>query len=95
MNADWVVWTVGPGFGALVGSLIGGLLLLWWQRRHLGAERGAALPESNREAVEAAFATHTSAVAAQVSWFADELADGDVVLRERLRRLERLGGGHG
>lgn len=87
MSVEWLVWTVGPAFGALVGSFAAALVLLWWQRRHAGDE-SLGLSEEDRESVELAFATHASAVASQVSSFADELAGDDPLLRERLRRLE-------
>lgn len=51
-------------------------------------EAGMALSEQDRADIAAEFATHTAAVWSQVRTFADALADGDVALRERLRRFE-------
>lgn len=86
MSAGWLVWTVGPALGALVGSIAGSLLLAWCQRRQTTSRE---LSDEDRGAVEATFVAHAGAVAAQVAVFADELADGDPALRERLRRLEQ------
>jgi phage tail tape-measure protein len=91
VNAVWLVWTFGPAVGALVGSVAGALLLAWWQRRR---DSTSELSDEDRQAVEATFAAHAGAVATQLAVFADELAEGDPVLRERLRRLEQqMGGG--
>jgi hypothetical protein len=79
-------------FGSAVGVLVG----MWWQRRHSPVTGSTAveLPEdglsaADREAIAAEFAVHATAVAAQVSQYADALADGDVLLRERLRQVEQ------
>lgn len=58
------------------------------QQRSVDLDRDSLSPE-DRDALEAAFAAHASAVREQVSEYADALASGDVDLRERLRRFER------
>lgn len=68
-----------------IGAVFGVFVALSWQRR---AEEVEELTLDDREQLEAGFAEHASAVAAQVSEYADALADGDVLLRERLRRVE-------
>jgi hypothetical protein len=54
-----------------------------------------ALTESDRKVIEEEFTVHAVAVADQVGVYADELAGGDVLLRERLRRIERHARGGG
>lgn len=94
MSAQWLALALGPIFGAFAGALMGSTGLACWQLRR---DRPNCLPEVSTEAVrqsvESTFATHASAVARQVTAFADELAAGDRVLRERLRRLEPPSGG--
>jgi hypothetical protein len=51
-------------------------------------ETPPTLTEEDRAILTDEFATHTTAVWSQVRQFADALADGDVTLREQLRRFE-------
>lgn len=71
------------GVGALLGA---GTTAVVTSRRREAAE--PALSESDREQVTEEFRVHTSAMSAQVSSFADELAGDDEQLRERLRQFE-------
>lgn len=52
------------------------------------AEQTEQLSPEDREQLEAEFTQHAMAVAAQVSEYADALADGDILLRERLRKVQ-------
>lgn len=47
------------------------------------------LSSADQEAISDEFATHAAAVRHGLSRYADELADGDRPLRERLRTFER------
>ena len=78
--------------GAAFGTRLTRRLSQVWARLHRRWEAPNPLTEADRESVAAQFAQHAHAVKGQVSLFADELADGDVVLRERLRRFERAYG---
>lgn len=51
-------------------------------------EADSPLTEQDRADIAAEFAGHTTAVWSQVRQYAHALADGDVDLRERLRRFE-------
>lgn len=81
------LWSVPPGIaaGAVVGLWIGARAA-----RSAGrCDEADDLSAEDRDAIELEFAQHARAVAHQVSEYADFLAGGDVVLRERLRQLER------
>ncbi|MDO9381070.1 MAG: hypothetical protein Q7T56_19670 [Nocardioidaceae bacterium] len=77
--------------GALLGTPLGaGLTLLTVvtlrrQQKPIEYER---LTEADHTALTDEFATHAEAMQRQVSEYADSLAAGDLVLRERLRRFE-------
>jgi hypothetical protein len=72
--------------------------LLGCRQRPGGGRRGASvidlqvdadtLSEIDRREVAADFAEHAVAVQQQLARYADQLADGDASLRERLRRVE-------
>jgi hypothetical protein len=80
--------------GALLGTPLGAgltfLAFVAW-RRLQGPTEDEPLSEATRMAVTDEFATHVGAVQRQVSEYADLLAAGDMVLRERLRRFEAGG----
>lgn len=67
------------------GAALGVFVAVSRRRRDEQAEE---LSPEDREQLEAEFTQHATAVAAQVSEYADVLADGDVLLRERLRKVE-------
>lgn len=50
------------------------------------------LSNSDRAEIIRDFAAHSTAMSEQVTSYADSLADGDPLLRERLRRFEQGGG---
>lgn len=90
--AACVSWTTGMAAGA------GLVAVFWWRSRRTQAVRSssasvlegdvAVLSAADRQAVATQFAQHVSGVRRQVRAYADELADGDTALRERLRRVE-------
>lgn len=75
-------------FGVLAGAGSTELGRLVARRIHDRREADPLLTEEDRAIITDEFATHTSAVWSQVRKFADALADGDVQLREQLRRFE-------
>ncbi|MGK2875487.1 MAG: hypothetical protein ACSLEW_07580 [Nocardioides sp.] len=88
--AAWAAVPPALGLGSMVGVWVG----MWWQHRHspFPAAAGDADrlgTECDQDRIETQFAAHAVAVAGQVSEYADQLADGDVVLRERLRLIEQ------
>lgn len=90
MSGLWLGLLLGGQCGLLVGVVVG--LLVRRQPGHApGIEPEAGeevLAEADRQRIAGEFETHTAAVRQQVSEYADALADGDVDLRERLRRIE-------
>lgn len=86
MSAFWT--------GAVLGLLAGaGLTLVgaygWrWSRRRPEREPDVPLSEADYAALSESFRQHAEAVQAEVSRYADTLADGDVELRQRLRTFE-------
>lgn len=76
----------------LLGTLVGAggteAARLIVRRLHVRRDSDPRLTEQDREVITDEFATHTTAVWSQVRQFADALADGDVHLREQLRRFE-------
>lgn len=76
--------------GLLSGSaLAAGFMVL---REIVNRRRASPTPElsdEDRGEIAQAFEVHTTAVQQQVSNYADVLADGDPVLRERLRLFEK------
>lgn len=61
--------------------------LLQVTNKHSG--RAEDQVDSASEEAELAFAVHAAAVSNQVTAYADALADGDELLRARLRQIER------
>lgn len=76
----------------LVGGLLGaGLTVLAyeWRRRRFSLDE--SLSDDDRDALTDQFTQHAHAMRRQVGIYADTLAGGDSVLRERLRHFERGG----
>lgn len=71
--------------GLLIGLLIGVPTGVVIGRR---LRHSPQLTDADRTEVTEHFRIHAEAVAGQVSEFADQLADGDQVLRARLRQFE-------
>jgi len=68
------------------------LCIGWLVNRNSKQQEGSAdLTDEDRAAIADDFVVHTKAVTQQVSTYADLLADGDVLLRERLRQFEKGG----
>lgn len=63
---------------------------LWWhsERQKVLANEAPVLDAQDRQVLADQFGDHVAAVHRQVSVYADQLADGDPELRERLRRIE-------
>lgn len=79
-----ILWTA---LGVFLLGWVARDLLLRWKLREPGdvpREWSAA----DREAITADFGQHAVAVQVQLGRYADELAGGDLLLRERLRLLE-------
>lgn len=77
----------------LVGAALGAVCVWWVYERRPGRFRCPdltlhELTDDDREVVAQEFATRASAVRRKVSEYADLLADGDAVLRARLRTFE-------
>lgn len=82
-------WAFAGGLGG--GLAASALVALWaWRRGWIRTDH-VSVSSEQEDAVADEFRRHAEAVATQVSGFADHLADGDLVLRERLRRFERGG----
>lgn len=85
----------GVAVGLMVGMRHADQISKWALRGWGGAvrlirrEQEVVLTDADRDVLAAEFATHAASVRGQVSHFADELADGDPVLRARLRRFEQ------
>lgn len=82
---------IGVASGFMLGALLMSVLFrLRTRRRTVICPDPAAheLSPTDHDAVSAEFAAHTASVRRALSRYADELADGDVRLREQLRRLE-------
>lgn len=75
-------------FGGLIGA---GLTVLAyeWRRRRFALD--SPLSDDDRDALKEQFTQHANAMRRQVGIYADTLAGGDSVLRERLRHFERRG----
>lgn len=79
----------GGVLGAAVGSVVTLAIVVTWGRAWLCQEQAAhELTDGDRDAVAAEFAAHATAVRQQVSDYANLLAGGDTLLRERLRAFE-------
>lgn len=80
--------------GGVFSGLATSVTLLRRRVRRLGCPDPDAhvLSASDHDQLASEFAQHAQAVARQVSEFADALAGDDLVLRERLRRFESIGG---
>lgn len=96
MTPELLVWAAGPTAGALVGAFAGSLATAWTRSRpaEVADEEPSRLrdmKEADREALASELRVHAAAAARQVATLADELAGGDVALRERLRLLEGNG----
>lgn len=84
---------LGGLFAAAAGTLAGGIGVYLLCRTRLCPEPEAhQLTEADHEAITSEFAAHTTALQRQVSEYADVLADGDPLLRDRLRLFESGGG---
>ncbi|MGL5826322.1 MAG: hypothetical protein ACRCYU_16145 [Nocardioides sp.] len=85
----------GLAAGITVAVRYGAKISTWVSRawgeftRRIRREPTVILTDADRDALAAEFATHAASVRGQVSHFADELANGDPVLRARLRRFEQ------
>lgn len=76
----------------LVGVLVGaGLTVLTYEWRKRRFSLDEPLSDDDREALTQQFTQHANAMRRQVGIYADTLAGGDSVLRERLRHFERGG----
>ena len=75
--------------GLATGGLLGGaaVMLAYELRRHRSTP-AEELTDDDRDVIEQQFAAHSDSMRRQVSEFADKLAGGDPLLRERLRRFE-------
>lgn len=82
MSEFWLGAAAGAPTGAAIAVLVTVAVL-----RHRAAAT-TPLTEQDREVVAHEFKTHAEAMQQQVSEYADALAGGDLVLRERLRQFE-------
>lgn len=72
---------------AALRKAIGRVVRVWRRRRR--SQAADVLSAEERDVITAQLAAHAAAVASQVQVHGDVLADGDVLLRERLRRVEQ------
>ena len=83
MKRTRIVALAGVPVGAVVAALAGLRL------RQSAADSEPVLGPDDHSRLAVEFETHADAMRRQVSQYADALADGDPVLRERLRQIER------
>ncbi|MGL4338983.1 MAG: hypothetical protein ACRCYU_17970 [Nocardioides sp.] len=83
--------TAGIAVGVRYAAKISALAARGWGgvTRLIRRDPEVVLTDADRDALTTEFATHAASVRDQVSHFADELADGDPLLRARLRHFEQ------
>lgn len=82
-----MVFSAAAGF--LIGATLFGVLVTLRIHRHVCPDPEAhGLNHADRDEISAEFAAHAMSVRRELSRYADELADGDAQLRDRLRQVE-------
>lgn len=88
MSALEIVACVSWAAGVVASA--GVVAAFWWrsQRQRVLPAESPAFNVEDRQVLADQFGDHVAAVRRQVRVYADQLADGDPELRERLRRIE-------